>query len=145
MQMQQDPLAQLKDIDLPPEVGLWPPAWPWWLMLIFILSLVALAILFYMRNRWRKRAVSYLHDLASDDQQQEIIAINRLLKQIYVNRYKEGHALSGIKWLASLDRKTQKPLFLPELEDFAHAPDSGQPVDINLLRTRAEQWIRRAQ
>lgn len=143
--MQQDPLAQLKDIELPPEVGLWPPAWPWWLLALAILCLAAASIIYYRRNRWRKRAIAYLNELDDSNDQQNVIAINRLLKQVYVDRYAEGQSLSGIKWLASLDRKTKTPLFLPELEDFAHAPDSGQPIDIKLLKTRAQQWIRRAQ
>ncbi|EAT13749.1 DUF4381 domain-containing protein [Bermanella marisrubri] len=142
--MQPDPLAQLQDIELPPEVGFWPPAWPWWLLVIAIICLATASVIYYRRNRWRRAAIARLNELNSKDNQEYVIAINRLLKQIYVSRYGQGQSLSGIKWLASLDRKTKTPLFLPDLEDFAHAPDSGQTLDVNLLKMRAQQWIRRA-
>ena len=28
-----DPLAELRDIHLPPEIGWWPPAYGWWILI----------------------------------------------------------------------------------------------------------------
>jgi hypothetical protein len=33
-----DPLAQLRDIQLPEPVGLWPLAWGWWALLLLVVG-----------------------------------------------------------------------------------------------------------
>lgn len=48
--MNADPLAQLRDIHLPPPIGWWPPAPGWWLLTLLALMTVAL-----LANIWRKR------------------------------------------------------------------------------------------
>lgn len=62
-----DPLAQLKDIHLPAEIGLWPPAWGWWLLVLFIIGSTA-TILFLLRrhksrNAYRATALKELDNL----------------------------------------------------------------------------------
>ena len=55
--MNQDPLAALRDVHLPPAVSWWPPA-PGWGGILFII-LVLLALLFwYILQTWKKRQVS---------------------------------------------------------------------------------------
>ncbi|MCK5915700.1 MAG: DUF4381 domain-containing protein, partial [Deltaproteobacteria bacterium] len=49
-QMPQNPLANLKDIHLPPDPGWWPPAYGWWLIAILLLT-----ITYFGLNRWRQR------------------------------------------------------------------------------------------
>ncbi|MFT5563123.1 MAG: hypothetical protein ACI9Z9_003008, partial [Litorivivens sp.] len=50
-----DPLAELRDIHLPPAIESWPPAFGWWLLAA--LSLVAVFFaLKYLLGLWRKNS-----------------------------------------------------------------------------------------
>ena len=51
--MNQDPLAALRDVHLPPAVSWWPPAPGWWVILFIILGL--LALLFWYIHLTRKK------------------------------------------------------------------------------------------
>ncbi|MFL2749607.1 MAG: DUF4381 domain-containing protein [bacterium] len=51
--MNQDPLAALRDVHLPPAVSWWPPAPGWWVIIFIILGL--LALLFWYIHLTRKK------------------------------------------------------------------------------------------
>ena len=55
--MNQDPLAALRDIHLPPAVSWWPPAPGWWIIFFIILGLLALLFWYIVLTR-KKRKVS---------------------------------------------------------------------------------------
>ena len=55
--MNQDPLAALRDVHLPPEVSWWPPAPGWWIIFFIILGLLALLFWYILQTR-KKRKVS---------------------------------------------------------------------------------------
>ena len=55
--MNQDPLAALRDVHLPPAVSWWPPAPGWWVILFIILALLALLFWYILHSR-KKRQVS---------------------------------------------------------------------------------------
>jgi len=147
MNQQQSPLNQLQDIHLPPETSIWPPAWPWWVLALIIIGGIAYAAYRWHKNRWRKQALTLLNAIDTEsDKQHAIFCMNRLLKQIYINQYNTGHELSGMKWLYALDSKTPKPIFLPELEELAYAPDKSK-IDMTpeQVQKAARKWIRSAQ
>ena len=45
-----DPLAELRDIHLPPEIGWWPPAYGWWILITALLTLTIFAIFFLVKQ-----------------------------------------------------------------------------------------------
>jgi hypothetical protein len=104
--MEQDPLSQLRDIQLPETGGFWPPAPGWWLILVLVL--IALMALFLMirrrrrRHRWLRIARRELDLLArSRTASPEWFAqLNALLKQCARTRYptERPEAMSGDQW-----------------------------------------------
>ena len=55
--MNQDPLAALRDVHLPPAISWWPPAPGWWIIFFIILGLLALLFWYIVLTR-KKRHVS---------------------------------------------------------------------------------------
>ncbi|MBV1930617.1 MAG: DUF4381 domain-containing protein [Porticoccaceae bacterium] len=49
--MNQDPLAQLRDIHLPEAIGWWPPAPGWWILTLVLLVSIAFTIRYLVRRR----------------------------------------------------------------------------------------------
>ena len=62
-----DPLAELRDIHLPPEIGWWPPAYGWWILITALLTLTIFAIFFLVKqhrsNLYKRQALRELHAL----------------------------------------------------------------------------------
>jgi hypothetical protein len=142
------PLDQLKDIHLPDAVSIWPLAWPWWAMLIALVSLIAFSVYRYNKNQWRRQALKQLNTITTQDEVICIQQCNRLLKQVALYRFGQTCAsLSGEKWLEFLDAKVKKPIFCETLSEFAIAPDRpaiGQhTLDVIKLKKAIESWIRK--
>jgi len=140
-----NPLDQLKDIHLPTDVSLWPLAWPWWLLIILMVLLPALAVYFSRKNRWRKQALQQLNQIEIIDKNICIQQCNRLLKQVALYRFGQSCAsLSGEPWLSFLDSKVKHALFMPEHLEFASAvdqPDSS--LDPQSIKRAVATWIRK--
>ena len=140
-----NPLEQLKDIHLPADVAWWPLAWPWWLLIILLLSLPVVARYLIRRNRWRKQALRQLDSIDTSDSNACLQQCNRLLKQVALFRYGPSCApLSGEPWLAFLDSKVERALFIPEHLEFASAVDRlDASIDPVSLKRAVASWIRK--
>lgn len=114
----QDPLAQLQDIHLPPEIGLWPPAWGWWVLALLIIVSIS-AILFFIkrkksRNAYRALAIAELnsiHKKYADEQNSEYlqnlsIVLRRTALSGFGSQFKAN--LKGQDWLQWLDEQCPK-------------------------------------
>lgn len=142
--MQGNPLDQLKDIHLPEPVGLWPLAWPWWLMLIALILIVVFTILYKKKSRWKKLAINQLKQL-NESQSDYPLQVNRLLKQITVSTlgFKQSAPLSGLEWLTFLNNQTKTELFTGPLTALAEAPDNPNvTLDHNQLKQSCLKWIK---
>jgi hypothetical protein len=147
-----DPLAQLRDIHLPPPVSWWPPAPGWWLLALLLLALIALALLGWRRHRrrnaYRRAALAELGRLQRiEDPAAFAGAINALLKRtaLTVAPPERVAALFGADWLAWLDSCLRRPCFTePALRALGtcHQPDHIPPPREALARAAAH-WIRR--
>ena len=148
-----DPLAQLKDIHLPPPVGWWPPAPGWWLVAICLLALVVwggyLLWKFFRRGRFRREALVNLRQLCEAHQDQRILLeeVARLLRQVAIAKYgrEEVALLSGNSWLQFLDRTGRTDQFSQgagqALGTMLYQPTVV--VDGEQLCQLAETWIKR--
>lgn len=133
----QDPLAELRDIQLPATGGWWPPAPGWWLVAVLVIITAILALLFWRRHRlntlWKRQARAELARLADNARQQAdwFSELNQLLKRVARKAFPARHpeALTGSQWLEFLldtcpsDRVASRPV----AEALVAAPWRPQP------------------
>jgi Domain of unknown function (DUF4381) len=113
-----DPLVELQDIHLPAEIGLWPPAWGWWLLLLVVIVSVASLVFFIKRhksrNAYRALAIAELNTSFkqySDEQNSEYLqALSVILRRTALSGF--GHqfnaSLKGHDFLQWLDEQCAK-------------------------------------
>jgi len=86
-----NPLAQLKDIHLPEAISWWPLAIGWWVVGFIVIAGTYFAVQFsfghYINQRYRRQGLSALNNLPNIDQQQRLIALFSLLKQVANSAY----------------------------------------------------------
>ncbi|MGL4475976.1 MAG: DUF4381 domain-containing protein [Shewanella sp.] len=107
--MANSPLASLQDIQLPPEIGSWPPAIGYWLVLGVIIIL-CLALVLWMKKRQqqrraRKQALALLAKLKRE-QPDFSNQVNILLKRAAMSYYPR-HSLASLNdeaWFTWLDQ-----------------------------------------
>jgi hypothetical protein len=89
-----DPLEQLRDLHLPEEIGMWPPAAGWWLLGGLVL-LAVIGIVVFVRLRRRSLRLHALRELealqerwSTDSDFQTMAAeVSMLLRRIALQRY----------------------------------------------------------
>ena len=150
--MNQDPLAQLRDIHLPDPISIWPPAVGWWLLLgIIILLVIAISWLIkhHLANKKRQLIINQeLNKVLTDyklhgDFQTYLQALSELLKRaaISLRKDKDVASYSGEQWQQYINQYTR-----PEHKDFCHyfgdnlyqRKGSG---DVPALQKFAKDWI----
>lgn len=154
-----DPLSQLKDIHIPDPVGWWPMAFSWW-VLLFSVSAILFALIWFLldrhkRNAYRREAQQTLDLIETDnsiDNQQKILQINALLKQVAITVYgrQKISALSEQAWLEFLKSSAnfiKQPPELSTLLTQAYQPlESLNEADLNqnilVWQRYAHQWIK---
>ncbi|MEZ5597107.1 MAG: DUF4381 domain-containing protein [Pseudomonadales bacterium] len=150
--MQDDPLAQLRDIHLPADPGWWPPAPGWWLLaalLLISLTVIGRALLKRHRaGRPHREALAVIdaalaaHARGGMPAADCINTCNAVLKRLWV--HVDGNpsvaALSGDAWLQYLDARAGTTAFMEGPghvlgdERFAAAPPEVDPQLAALLR-----------
>ncbi len=156
MQQQMDPLAELRDIHMPGPIETWPPAPGWWILAAIAIGIVLYVIYLLIRNwranRYRREALSEMHDLfaswqANGDDLAYIEALQNLLKRVALSSFprEDVACLTGEAWVQFLDRSTGSHDFsMGEAEvliDGNYRPDVS--VDVHALHATSVQWIKR--
>ncbi len=75
--MNQDPLAGLRDIHMPPPVSWWPPAPGWWLLAGLLVLLVAGLLWWLRRHQQQPAASSHSRSAIIDQALSELDALQR--------------------------------------------------------------------
>ncbi len=152
-------LAALRDIRLPPEPGLWPPAPGWWLVAGLLLALAAAAML---RRRSRRQplrsalreldALAAAHALEGDPVRLAR-GVSRLLRRYALERFDDPRigGLTRRDWLAFLDRNGGGGAFgdgpgrlletlpyRPERKVGGPSPSNTDPAELVAL---ARRWL----
>lgn len=160
--LNQDPLAQLRDIHLPAAVSAWPPAPGWWLLALIVLAVVVFAVIalrgFVRRNRYRRLAQKQLTAItsrlthkqsgsATDQTVEYLQQLNQLLKQtaLAANSDQPIAGLHGSQWLQFLDRWGDTTDFSQGAgKVLLEGPYSvcADPVDLPALNQIARRWIK---
>lgn len=152
----QNPLAALKDIHLPPTPGWWPPAPGWW-----ILGFLLLALFGYVLYKWRQRQLYRrpvklalrelsLFDVQSKDPAiqlqtlQELSALLRRFCLVFFPRH-EVAGLCGRAWIDFLkERAGEKGLIITDAELSPLLEEAYAPVadtDLEALGKVVEKWL----
>ncbi|KTD69586.1 hypothetical protein Lste_2744 [Legionella steelei] len=148
------PLAQLKDIHLPPPIGWWPLAPGWYIVLAFVLFLIImLAYGAYKRHRHalaKKQALLLLHDYQKHYEKEQNSSltsahISELLRRVALAYYPRERvaSLHGEEWLHFLN-ETGKGIDFNLVKDMLlDAPfKTGETMDLNPLFNTAQRWIK---
>jgi hypothetical protein len=156
-QMSQNPLANLKDIHLPPQPNWWPPAPGWWLLAIILLLIIVFILIKWYRRQTRLRpiklALKELAEINPDEQdpvikQQLLQKLSALLRRFSLLFFPEHEVadLCGQKWLdfickhsLTLNDSTARAAFLPLVQS-AYAPAST--TDLAALKKSLEIWFK---
>jgi len=114
----QDPLAQLQDIHLPAEIGLWPPAWGWWVLALLIIATVSALVFFIKRKRsrnaYRTIAIAELNSIhkkyGSDQSSEYLQNLSIILRRTALSGFGSqfNASLKGHEWLQWLDEQCTK-------------------------------------
>lgn len=154
-------LPNIQDIELPPDIGLWPIAWGWWALLALIIIITVISIIYWRRNRYRFFALKCLRIYFDDYQQTQNLHIYcqqsaRLLREIAITHYGR-HAVSnlnGNEWIVFLNAKTKNPTFDEKIATYlTQAPFCDETyfnvhfskTDITRLHQQLLTWVRRHQ
>lgn len=145
-------LAQLHDIQLPEAIGWWPPSHLLLVVIVGVSGLLMWAIWYqwyrYQMNLYRKEALNQLSQQyqQADSPQNQILAINSVLKQVAITNYGRNQtaSLTGQEWITFL-RNTATYIDQPErllvtLQSAYH--HDVDPVDLAELHTYAQAWIK---
>lgn len=149
----------LRDIHLPPEIGWWPLAWGWWLVLLFaVLGLVALGWWWLKRPVTSRQRVnlsaqaSALQELDRIEQHYRndpmglVRELSVLLRRIAISLYgrRSVAGLTGVTWLQFLDKQSGSPVFSQRFQQaLTELPYRAQgSVDVSALVQEVRQWLR---
>ena len=118
-----NPLEQLKDIHVPPQVSAWPPAYGWWLVaLVCILAVAVITFVLMKRRRFNSAKREALIELSqiSSEQTDWPIRINTLLKRVCLRYFPNEQAanLHTSQWQDFYQDNClslNKPLLIPLL------------------------------
>lgn len=149
-----DPLAQLRDIQLPDAISPWPPAPGWWIMTLFII-VVIFALIYWLKKTWDKRryrqaALQQLNNLKTYVDQPNVYLqhLNSLLKRTAITAMPTALVapLNGQQWLLFLDRSGSTTQFTQGVGKVL-ASGPYQPIvdkiNIDELESLCQEWIKK--
>jgi Domain of unknown function (DUF4381) len=135
-------LSNLRDIVVPPDVPLWPPAPGWWILAAGCVAagaiLIAMAVARYRQNAYRRQALLELERVEACD-------ISTVLKRAALVAWPRAQvaSLSGEEWRAFLDRSARMDAFTRGAGRDLEALAFGGAGDAPGVLAAAKTWIRR--
>lgn len=101
-------IADLKPLLLPPEPGIWPLAWGYWLLIGLVLVALSVWLLCRLRPQWQAR--NRLRQLQRLPESQQWPALSYWLRQFTLQKAGRKHAgLHGQAWLDWLSQQSLQP------------------------------------
>lgn len=96
----------LRDVHLPPEPALWPPAPGWWMLMVGLVVLIAIPVFIGLRRarrrqRWRREFDDQL--AAAGDATGRLAALVVLLRRAARQQAPGSELLQGPAWLQVVD------------------------------------------
>ena len=151
----ENPLANLKDIHLPPAVSWWPPAPGWWILMVVFVLLIFLCAWWlyrrYERGRPRIEALRILKDLQVKHDKSPVAlktlrTLSQLLRRTALSFYQQEEvaSLHGEEWLKFLDKTGQTTEFTRGVgKIFGTNLYQPEPdFDIEVLFPLVNKWVK---
>ncbi|MDO6838361.1 DUF4381 domain-containing protein [Paraglaciecola chathamensis] len=150
-----NPLEQLKDIHVPPQVSAWPPAYGWWLVaLVCILAAAVITFVLMKRRRFNSAKREALIELSqiSSEQTDWPIRINTLLKRVCLRYFPNEQAanLHTSQWqdfLSGQLPESKQASFNTAFSTFQsqlYRPDAPNADDFQQIHTQVNVWLKSA-
>ena len=130
-------LSDLRDIAIPAEPSMWPPAAGFWILLfLLLLMLGAAALHFYTawrRNAYRRAGIHFLQQCLT------VYDVSVLLKRVAMAAFSRERvaSLHGMEWVDFLNKTGPGSGFADLMRDEVDIP-AGES-----LKAAAGEWIRR--
>ena len=148
--MQSDPLAQLRDIQLPADISWWPLAPGWWVLVILAALTIGWLILSltkrYRSRLYRRQALAQLQRIEMSAEY-KLVDIFETLKQTANIAYPNQHfsSLGIAKFIAFLQNSCDIAVFDDLPDDLGPALYSFQSTEQKVLRFKvlasAKTWV----
>jgi hypothetical protein len=149
--MQPDLLSQLQDIQTPEQIGNWPLAWGWWVVIIlsflFIVLICISAYGFFKKRQAKKQALKLLNQVEpSQNPIMAVQSINNILKRVvlaYCERDLVAN-LNGDKWAIWLNENGHKNVQIaPEFVLLAYQANCSSEQASEYLK-QSKAWINKS-
>ncbi|BAO44786.1 DUF4381 domain-containing protein [Thiolapillus brandeum] len=153
-----DPLAQLKDIHLPPTVSWWPPAPGWWLLALLVLGAAVWLVRYLRRHAARphlgREVEAELNKIETAwrehrDDARLAAELSALLRRMAISLYPQADVagMTGETWLQWLDAHYGEDIFEKgegrALLENAYRPDASLD-DPEALIALVRRWVEKA-
>ena len=147
-------LQQLQDVHLPTEVGWWPLAPGWWILMLLVAAsgawLLRKWILRYRLNLYRKSAINELNALHLQWQQTAEVKLylqsaNAVLRRamLHLEGGSKLSSLTGRQWAAALNRYCKKRLSDETIEALTVGCYQHQPrANIDAVNRQLCDWLK---
>jgi hypothetical protein len=149
------PLEQLKDIHLPSEIGMWPPAYGWWILTVLVIIFLVSGFIWLRKRRTvrlAKRQALVELSAINDDEHHWPRQINRLLKRLAITYFPQTaiarlHDKAWAEFLAQQLPAKKRPAFLQQfvlLQRGLYRKNPDEPADFEQSTLQIRQWIKYA-
>ena len=149
-----NPMAQLKDIHLPQEVGLWPLAWGWWVLLIIVIAVITLSVIWLVkRHKMRlakRQSIEALQQLSAEhtDWPQQVNALLKRAAMVYfpqgtVEPLHSSHLVEFLTTKLPADKQASAKHNFERLQTslYERKPSLGEFAEI---QEQAVNWVKSA-
>ncbi len=152
-----DPLdLPLRDIHLPEAVATWPLAYGWWILLFVLISLLALMVFVYYRNKRNRYSAITLakkeleqiqNDFSQDNNSEKLVRqVSILIRRLSISIFPRTDVahLTGENWLKFLDQHVEgEPFSGGDGRILIDAPYRREFIseDVESVVRHCSQWI----
>lgn len=144
----------LRDIHLPEQIGWFPPAIGWWLLMI-VVPIASYFLIAFLQKIFKRTALKEAHQLLANLQTndsltplEKICALSSLLRRVAISRDSEKNigGLTGRAWLDYLDTSLEGAPFKNGvgryLVDAPYQKNLSNDFDLIALFALANQWLK---
>jgi hypothetical protein len=145
----------LRDIHFPEQIGWFPPALGWWLLIIFV-PIASYFLIAFLQKIFRKTSIKdaqklllHLQNNAQLLPLEKVIELSKLLRRVAISSDSEKEKIAGLTgraWLDYLDGSLENAPFKNSvgrcLADAPYQKELPADVDLGALFELAKKWLK---